>query len=198
VTGIKPRYFFNRSDSLNSMTSNWSQELYIKAARFAAQAHAGQLYPGTGLPYLIHLSFVSMEVLGVLSVEPGHDGDLAVQCALLHDSIEDTDVTYADLASTFGVKVADGVQALSKNPDLEKSQQLTDSLQRIRSQPKEIWIVKLADRISNLQPPPPHWTPAKVIRYRDEAINIHTALKDASPFLSLRLAKKIANYQEAG
>ncbi len=176
------------------MPSNWSQELYIKAYRFAAQAHQGQIYPGTGLPYIMHLSFVSMEILGVLSVEPGHDGDLAVQCALLHDSIEDTEVTYADVASTFGVKVADGVQALSKNPALEKSQQLTDSLERIRSQPTEIWTVKLADRISNLQPPPPHWTQEKIIRYRDEAIDIHTALKDASPFLALRLTEKIENY----
>ncbi len=176
------------------MISHWSQESYLKAYRFAAQAHQGQLYPGTGLPYLMHLSFVSMEVLGVLSVESGHDGDLAMQCALLHDSLEDTNVTYADLASTFGVKVADGVQALSKNPDLEKSQQLTDSLQRIRSQPQDIWIVKLADRISNLQPPPPHWTKEKIIRAYNEAIEIHTALQAASPFLALRLSEKIANY----
>jgi (p)ppGpp synthase/HD superfamily hydrolase len=176
------------------MISNWSQESYIKAYRFAAQAHAGQLYPGTGLPYLMHLSFVSMEVLGVLSVESGHDGDLAVQCALLHDSLEDTTTTYAQLASTFGIKVADGVKALSKNPDLEKSQQLTDSLQRIQSQPQDIWIVKLADRISNLQPPPPHWTKEKILRYHNESIEIHTALKDASPFLALRLSEKIANY----
>jgi (p)ppGpp synthase/HD superfamily hydrolase len=176
------------------MPSNWSQELYIKAYRFAAQAHQGQIYPGTGLPYIMHLSFASMEILGALSVESGHDGDLAVQCALLHDSIEDTAATYADLASIFGIKVADGVQALSKDPALEKSQQLTDSLQRIRAQPTEIWMVKLADRISNLQPPPPHWTQAKIIRYRDEAIEIHTALKDASPFMALRLAEKIENY----
>jgi (p)ppGpp synthase/HD superfamily hydrolase len=176
------------------MPSHWSQELYIKAYRFAAQAHQGQIYPGTGLPYIMHLSFASMEILGVLNAEPGHDGDLAVQCALLHDSIEDTAVTYTDLASTFGVKVADGVQALSKDPALAKSQQLTDSLQRIRSQPPEIWMVKLADRISNLQPPPPHWRQEKIIRYRDEAIEIHAALKDASPFLALRLAEKIENY----
>ncbi len=176
------------------MPSNWSQELYIKAYRFATQAHRGQIYPGTGLPYIMHLSFASMEILGVLNVEPGHDGDLAVQCALLHDSIEDTEVTYADLASTFGVQVANGVQALSKDPTLDKSRQLTDSLQRIRSQPPEIWMVKLADRISNLQPPPSHWTQDKIIRYRDEAIEIHTALKDASPFLALRLAEKIENY----
>jgi (p)ppGpp synthase/HD superfamily hydrolase len=180
--------------SQNVMISNWSQELYIKAYRFAAQAHDGQLYPGTGLPYLMHLSFVSMEVLGVLSVESGRDGDLAVQCALLHDAIEDTDVTYDLVRSNFGAKVADGVLALSKNPEIPKSQQLTDSLQRIKQQPPDIWIVKLADRIANLQPPPPHWTKEKIIRYRDEAIEIHATLKDASPFLAARLAIKIKNY----
>ena len=179
------------------MPSNWSQELYIQAYRFAARAHQGQIYPGTELPYIMHLSFVSMEILGALSVEPGRDGDLAVRCALLHDSIEDTATTYADVAAKFGVNVADGVLALSKNPALEKSQQLTDSLQRIRSQPAEIWMVKLADRISNLQSPPPHWTSEKISRYRDEAIEIHTALKDASPFLSQRLIEKIATYQKS-
>jgi (p)ppGpp synthase/HD superfamily hydrolase len=176
------------------MPSNWSQELYIKAYRFAAQAHRRQIYPGTELPYIMHLSFVSMEILAALSVESGRDGDLAVQCALLHDSIEDTATTYADLAAQFGVNVADGVLALSKNPALEKSQQLTDSLQRIRSQPPEIWMVKLADRISNLQPPPPHWTTEKISRYRDEAIEIHTTLQAASPFLALRAIEKIAHY----
>jgi (p)ppGpp synthase/HD superfamily hydrolase len=176
------------------MPSNWSQELYIKAYRFAAYAHQGQIYPGTDLPYIMHLSFVSMEILGALTIESGRDGNLAVQCALLHDSIEDTATTYADVAAKFGVNVADGVLALSKDPALEKSQQLTDSLRRIRSQPPEIWMVKLADRISNLQSPPPHWTSEKIGRYRDEAIEIHTALKDASPFLSQRLLEKIATY----
>ena len=176
------------------MSSNWSQETYIKAYRFAAEAHQGQLYPGTELPYLMHLSFVSMEILGVLSVESGHDGNLALQCALLHDSIEDTAVTYEQLVAKFGVKVADGVLALSKNPALEKSQQLTDSLDRIKTQPTEIWMIKLADRITNLQKPPAHWTQAKIVRYHQEAIEIHAALKAASPVLASRLAEKIENY----
>jgi (p)ppGpp synthase/HD superfamily hydrolase len=177
------------------MTSPWDRELYIKACRFAAQAHRGQLYPGTELPYLMHLNFVSMEILAALSAEPGHDGDLAVQCALLHDTIEDTDTTYPQIESLFGTRVADGVAALSKDPALEKSQQLLDSLERIKLQPIEIWMVKLADRITNLQQPPPHWTTAKIVKYRDEAIEIHTHLQAASPFLSLRLAAKIQNYR---
>ncbi len=176
------------------MVSNWSQENYITAYHFAAQAHQGQFYPGTQLPYLMHLSLVSMEIFGMLGVEAEHDGNLALQCALLHDTIEDTHVTYAQLASTFGVKVADGVLALSKNPALPKDAQLTDSLQRIRSQPKEIWSVKLADRITNLQSPPAYWHQEKIIRYRDEAIEIHTALQSASPVLAMRLAAKITNY----
>jgi (p)ppGpp synthase/HD superfamily hydrolase len=176
------------------MKSNWDRELYIKACRFAAEAHQGQLYPGTELPYLLHLNLVSMEILAALSVEPGRDGDLAVQCALLHDSIEDTEITYAQIESVFGVRVADGVAALSKNPALEKSQQLIDSLNRIIQQPSEIWMVKLADRITNLQSPPAHWHRDKISRYREEAIEIHTYLQAASPFLALRLAEKIQNY----
>lgn len=176
------------------MTSNWDSEIYIKACRFAAIAHRGQMLTGSDLPYLIHLNFVSMEIIAVLSMESGYDGDLAVQCALLHDTIEDTDTSYAQIRSNFGVRVADGVQALSKNPNLEKSQQLTDSLTRIEQQPKEIWMVKLADRITNLQPPPAHWTTEKILRYQQEAIEIHDRLQTASPYLALRLAKKIHNY----
>jgi (p)ppGpp synthase/HD superfamily hydrolase len=182
------------------MLSNWDRELYIKACRFAAQAHRGQLIPSSDLPYLLHLS---MEILAALSAEAEHDGDLAVACALLHDTIEDTDTTYAQIESMFGTKVADGVSALSKNSDLEKSQQLADSLDRIVCQPPEIWMVKLADslsetlreRITNLQPPPIHWDSSKIRRYRDEAIEIHTRLQMASPFLAARLAEKIQNYQ---
>ena len=85
--------------------------------------------------------------------------------------------------------------ALSKkNPELAKSRRLADSLDRIKAQPREIWMVKLADRITNLQPPPVHWTQAKILKYRDEAIEIHTHLQSASPFLALRLAAKIQNY----
>jgi (p)ppGpp synthase/HD superfamily hydrolase len=176
------------------MTSNWNRELYIKACRFAAQAHQGQLVPGSDLPYLLHLNLVSMEIIAALIAEPGHGGDLAVQCALLHDTIEDTDTTYEQIAAIFGIRVADGVAALSKNPALDKSTRLSDSLKRIKSQPIEIWMVKLADRITNLQPPPRHWTQEKISQYRQEAINIHAQLQTASPFLAMRLAGKIQNY----
>jgi (p)ppGpp synthase/HD superfamily hydrolase len=176
------------------MIANWNSEVYIKACRFAAQAHQRQLYPGTQLPYLLHLNLVSMEIIAALSAEPDRDGDLAVQCALLHDTVEDTDTSYEQVEAIFGIRVANGVAALSKNPGLEKSQQLADSLNRIQQQPIEIWMVKLADRITNLQPPPAHWTAEKIAKYRDEAIEIHARLQTASPFLAMRLAEKIKIY----
>ncbi|MDD1444504.1 HD domain-containing protein [Dolichospermum sp. ST_sed3] len=129
-----------------------------------------------------------------LTMEPGHDGDLAIQCALLHDVIEDTDTTYDQVLATFGKSVADGVLALSKDKAVEKSQRLADCLRRIRLQPPEVGMVKLADRITNLQPPPAHWTPEKIKRYRAEALEIHSALKDSSQVLATRLAHKIECY----
>lgn len=173
---------------------NWSQESYIKAYRFAAQAHQGQKFPGTNIPYIMHLSFVSMEVIAALSVETEHDGNLAIQCAILHDTIEDTNTTFEEINTEFGEAVANGVLALTKDNSLEKHLQIADSLQRIKEQPREIWMVKLADRISNLQAPPHYWNQDKIIRYQQEAIKIYEALKDASPFLTSRLASKIEDY----
>ena len=53
------------------------QEAYLRAYHFAARAHGDQLYPGTQISYIMHLSFVSMEVLAALAVETHHDATLA-------------------------------------------------------------------------------------------------------------------------
>lgn len=173
----------------------WSQDSYIKAYRFAAQAHRGQTVPGTDLPYIMHVSFVCMEVIAALHLEKGHDENLAVQCALLHDVIEDTDATYEQVQTGFGESVANGVLALSKDKALAKHLQLVDSLRRIRQQPQTVWMVKLADRITNLQPPPSHWTQDKIVHYQEEAVRIHQALKVASSLLASRLLTKIEDYK---
>jgi (p)ppGpp synthase/HD superfamily hydrolase len=58
-----------------------------------------------------------------------------------------------------------------------------------------IKLVKLADRISNLAPPPYYWTKEKIRGYREEAIEIYTALHSASRFLAARLQEKIDAYK---
>jgi (p)ppGpp synthase/HD superfamily hydrolase len=175
--------------------SPWSPEAYIRAFTFAAAAHNGQIIPGTDLPYLMHIGFVAMEVIAALERDPGLTGDLAVQCALLHDTLEDTETTCVQLIDEFGIDVAAGVLALTKDPAKGDSR-MADSLARTREQPREIWVVKLADRITNLQPPPAYWTTERIRHYREESKEIHRALSSASRYLADRLSRKIAAYAQ--
>ncbi|MEM9266100.1 MAG: HD domain-containing protein [Cyanobacteria bacterium P01_F01_bin.13] len=173
----------------------WTPDRYTQAWNFAADAHRGQRVPGTERPYINHLGNVAMEVMRAIAVTPTvQRPDLAVQCALLHDTIEDTAVTYEMVVAEFGPEVAAGVLALSKDLALPKAEQMADSLQRIRQQSGEVWMVKLADRISNLQPPPRHWNQEKIQRYKAEAEMILEALGEANDWLAGRLAKKIVTY----
>jgi (p)ppGpp synthase/HD superfamily hydrolase len=176
----------------------WTQETYHKAYWFAAQAHHGQVFQGTELPYIVHPTLVCMEVMAALEQEPEHDAELAIQCALLHDVIEDSDLTAEQLGDQFPPEVVKGVVALSKNPALPKDEQLRDSLNRIQQERPEVWMVKLADRIVNLRPPPAEWRAAKIAAYRQDAELIYTRLQQASPFLAQRLRDKIQAYPPTG
>ncbi len=173
---------------------SWDPNLYRRTLRFAATAHHGQTFPGTELPYLLHVTQVAQEAAAATVETGGYDVDLVVACALLHDTIEDTDVTFADVKAAFGPRVAAGVDALTKRDDLPKAEAMADSLARIREQPREVWCVKLADRITNLQEPPHYWTPQKCTAYHAEAGTILTALGAASELLSTRLSARMDGY----
>jgi (p)ppGpp synthase/HD superfamily hydrolase len=174
----------------------WNQDIYTRTWHFASELHKGQALPGSEIPYINHLANVSQEVMAALAHGAEVENpDLAVQCALLHDTLEDTDCTFDQILQAFGEQVANGVSALSKDCSLgSKQAMMSDSLQRIQQQPKEVWMVKLADRISNLQKPPVHWDREKKQYYRHEAQCIHDALKEACPYLAYRLQSKIDNY----
>ena len=55
-------------------------------------------------------------------------------------------------------------------------------------------LVKLSDRITNLQPPPEHWDRKKIDRYRAEAVCIADELGGANNYLAERLRSKISDY----
>ncbi len=175
---------------------SFSPDLYLRTLTFAAKAHGDQKTP-VGLPYVVHLTSVCMELIRALDAEHGHDADLAISCALLHDVLEDTPTPRMVVEQHFGPRVADGVSALSKNGALAKAEQMADSLARIRSQPPEVAMVKLADRITNLAPPPPQWNAQKVVLYRAEAEEILSALGSASAFLQIRFRERLAAYPPA-
>ena len=165
---------------------------------FAARKHQGQTYPGTDLPYLVHIGNVLLALLPALeehSASPEFDSELALCCALLHDTVEDTDTGLEELQEYFGDAVAAGVSALTKNKAIPSREAMADSLSRIRTQPQEVWMVKLADRVANLGVPPAHWNEEKCLSYTHEAQTILDALGQASRQLSDTLASRIVAWK---
>jgi guanosine-3',5'-bis(diphosphate) 3'-pyrophosphohydrolase len=174
------------------------QSIYQQALLFAATRHTKQqqTIPGTHLPYVVHLSNVAMEVLVAYTHKPDFDLGFAIRLALLHDVLEDTDTSFEELETAFGLHTARGVEALTKNKALPKEQRMADSLNRIKAQPQEVQAVKLADRITNLQEPPRHWDQGKKLAYQTEAIQIMNHLKGANAYLEQRIEQKITEYKQ--
>jgi (p)ppGpp synthase/HD superfamily hydrolase len=167
-----------------------------QAITFAAKAHSTQMTP-MGFPYLHHLMTVATHTMvgtrnDGFSIE---DQENAIIVALLHDTIEDTAIKYHDVKEAFGESIADAVSALTKNKLVgDKQAQMEDSLNRIKAQPKWVWCVKMADRITNLTGVPAHWDEAKKQKYLTEARVLWSALHEASPDLSQSLLHKIEGY----
>ncbi len=182
------------NDTTTHLTDTADAAIWRKALRVAAHAHARQLVPDSTLPYLVHVTEVAFEALGALDSDPTLDRNLVIACALLHDTIEDTGMTRDALEKDFGTAVAYGVSALSKNPELTKRDAMEDSLQRICLCPREVWVVKLADRIVNLAEPPAYWSNDKRREYQEVAVLIADTLGSASPSLHARIRLKIQQY----
>lgn len=169
--------------------------------QLVSRLHNGQKYggsaPGEQIEYINHVGSVTFEMLHAIQLEPAMNAGLAVKCALLHDTIEDTSVSYQDILQLFGNEVAEGVSALTKNTDIQpKELQMEDSLRRIKLQPKEVWAVKLADRIVNLYAPPYYWNDEKKKQYLEEAKQIWRELKNGNAYLAQRLEQKINAYSK--
>jgi (p)ppGpp synthase/HD superfamily hydrolase len=174
----------------------FSQENYIEILNFAAIAHGEQKTP-KDLPYIAHITCVAMEVINACekSSLDEEKANLAISCALLHDVIEDANITYDELYMKFGEKVANGVEALTKDKTLpSKQEQMKDSIERLLTQPYEVQMVKLADRITNLGIPPKHWDNDKIKKYQKEAGFILSCLGNSNIYLSKRLEEKIESY----
>ncbi len=174
-----------------------TQEIYQKAIKFAGEKHKNQKVPGTDANYLLHISNVAMEIILAHKENEDFDINYAIQLALLHDTLEDTKTEFSELKEQFGEKVALGIQALTKNDNLtSKKEKMTDSLNRINQLEKEVGIVKLADRITNLQEPPKFWEKDKILNYLNEAKLINEMLKNKNEYLNTRLQAKIVEYKK--
>jgi guanosine-3',5'-bis(diphosphate) 3'-pyrophosphohydrolase len=115
-----------------------------QALAFARARHGDQVRRGSDTPYWVHLVRVAMEM-----ARWGEDGLTTLQAALLHDTVEDTPTTLAELEAGFGHEVADMVGWLTAPPSEADIPAYYAHLQA--AAPFRAQVLKIADRTDNLR-----------------------------------------------
>ena len=177
------------------MLKLFEKDTVQKALFFASTKHKEHLMgrPPQQVPYITHCFGVAMNVINFTSSLEVNKTLLLTIC-LLHDTLEDTNTTYDEINAEFGSVVADGVLALTRNPQVEYSKQIADCISRIKNQPKEVAIVKLADRMFNMRSRCSYWDKQKQDNYKIEGQMICDELGFACENLKNELQKTIDNY----
>ena len=137
-------------DRCKAVFSEEELESVDKAYRLAADAHKAQLRY-SGQPYIIH----PIAVANIL-LDFGMDAQ-SVAAAILHDTVEDTDVELPGLEKEFGKEIAslvDGVTKLGRVPLSTKEEQQAENIRKMllaMSHDIRVIIIKLADRLHNMR-----------------------------------------------
>ena len=165
IDQIKSYNRFLNSDSLN------------KAYNFALQAHQNQKRE-EGVPYIIHPVAVA-KILTDLKLDSA-----TITTGLLHDTIEDTNVTYETVRKEFGEEVANLVEGVTKISALEDKASDNSKAENFRklilatSKDIRVLLVKLADRLHNMRTIQFVKDKEKVIRKAKETMEIYAPLAD--------------------
>ena len=126
------------------------EALLNRAYVYAMKAHGAQKR-ASGVPYISH----PIEVAGILTDLKLDDSTIVA--ALLHDTIEDTDVTRGEIEKTFGKDIADLVDGLTKIKKLDLVSKRAEQAENLRklllaiADDVRVLLVKLADRLHNMR-----------------------------------------------
>jgi GTP pyrophosphokinase len=149
----------------------------VAAYEYAKEKHEGQ-FRSSGEPYYTH----PMEVAQILA---GFRMDMAtILTAILHDTLEDTDATYEELASKFGKDVAELVNGVSKLNRIESQTVEGKQAENFRklllamSEDIRVLLVKLADRLHNMRTIDGISKPHKRRRIALETLEIYAPLAE--------------------
>jgi hypothetical protein len=125
-------------------------ELLARAYRFSEKAHEGQ-FRRNGDPFVTHCIEVA-KILADLQLD-----SVTVACGLIHDVIEDTAVTYADIEREFGKDMATIVEGLTKIGHLPLNSTQERQVENYRklllsiAKDARVILIKLADRLHNMR-----------------------------------------------
>ena len=137
-------------EKIKKIYSDIELENIRHAYEVAKQAHKAQLRR-SGEPYIIH----PIAVAGILA-DLGMDSQSLI-AALLHDTVEDTELTNEDIVKNFGEEIAqlvDGVTKLAKVPTETKAEAQAENIRKMllaMSNDIRVIIIKLADRLHNMR-----------------------------------------------
>lgn len=129
----------------------WLDERLYKAYAYAADAHAGQYRKKTQIPYFAHIIMTMNYAL-----ELTEDTEV-LQAAILHDTVEDTWVTFDDLRKAFGDRVVELVagETENKRPGLPPSEtweiRKRETVEHLNSKGPDVKVIVLADKTANLE-----------------------------------------------
>lgn len=125
-------------------------DLLVRAYKYSDVAHAGQVRH-SGEPYVSHCVEVA-RILADLQLDT-----TTVACGLLHDIVEDTDITVEDVAREFGGEIAQIVDGLTKIANLPMSSREERQVENYRklllsiAKDARVILIKLADRLHNMR-----------------------------------------------
>lgn len=144
------RHYRALMKTLRPKLKKGDKEMVRQAFEMAAEAHK-TMRRKSGEPYILHPLAVAM-----ICVEEIGLGVRSTICALMHDTVEDTDITLEDVEREFGTEIAkivDGLTKISNVIDTNTSQQAENFkkiLLTLTDDPRVI-LIKLADRLHNMR-----------------------------------------------
>jgi len=161
-------------EMLNSVESDCGNvsEKVKKAYLLASKSHEGQ-FRKSGEPYFSHC----LAVFKILRDEWGIDQEEYLIAALLHDVVEDTNITLHELRMEFGDSVAELVEGVTKLSEGSDKDTLAKVLEKTYLNPG-VAIVKLADRLHNMRTLE-HMKPIKQIEKSTETLDVYARLAES-------------------
>lgn len=139
--------------------------LVLRAADFAAHHHVDQRRKGDRRrPYINHCVQVAEMLARVAHV----DDVVLLAGALLHDVVEDTAATEADVRAVFGDAVADLVMEVTDDKSLEKAERKRQQIASAGKKSGRARLLKISDKISNVRDlvtDAPDWSAERCLQY---------------------------------
>ena len=120
-------------------------ELVEKARAIATEAHQGQVRKDDGSPYIAHPIAVA-EI-----VKTAGFSDVVIAAALVHDVLEDTDISEGELRTKLGDEVVNIVTAVSEDKSLTWEDRKAGYIASVVASNEAVWAVTCADKIHNTQ-----------------------------------------------